>query len=136
MPLRDILLLAALAVFAALPSAASAQPGAASPIFINEIHYDNTGTDAGEAIEVVAPEGTSLAGYSLVLYNGSGGASYGTKALSGTVGASKTFKQTYPVNGIQNGSPDGVALIGPGNTVIQFLSYEGASRRWTARPRA
>ena len=125
MRLRTISLLAALAVLAALPTAAAAQPGAASPIFINEIHYDNTGTDAGEAIEIVAPEGTNLAGYSLVLYNGSGAAAYDTKVLSGTVGAPKSVTQTYPVNGIQNGAPDGVALIGPGSAVIQFLSYEG-----------
>ena len=32
---------------------------------------------------------------------------------------------TYPVNGIQNGAPDGVALVFQGTTVIQFLSYEG-----------
>ena len=31
----------------------------------------------------------------------------------------------YPVNGIQNGSPDGLALVGPGDAVMQFLSYEG-----------
>ena len=105
MRFRIIPILAAFAALAALPTAAAAQPGAASPIFVNEIHYDNTGTDAGEAIEVVAPEGTNLAGYSLVLYNGSGGASYDTKALSGTVGPSKTVTQTYPVNGIQNGAP-------------------------------
>lgn len=126
MRLRTIPLLVALVALVALPTTAAAQPGAASPIFINEIHYDNTGTDAGETIEVVAPEGTNLTGYSLVLYNGSGGAAYDTKALSGTVGASRTVTQSYPVNGIQNGAPDGVALIGPGNTVIQFLSYEGA----------
>ena len=126
MRFRSIPLLAALVVLAALPTVAAAQPGAASAIFINEIHYDNTGSDAGEAIEVVAPEGTNLAGYSLVLYNGSGGASYDTKALSGTVGASRTVTQTYPVNGIQNGAPDGVALVGPGKVAIQFVSYEGA----------
>ena len=125
MRLRSIPLLAVLAVLAALPTTALAQPGAASPIFINEIHYDNTGTDAGEAIEVVAPEGTNLVGYSIVLYNGMNGASYDSKALSGTVGASKTVTQNYLSNGIQNGAPDGVALIGPGDVVIQFLSYEG-----------
>jgi endonuclease I/methionine-rich copper-binding protein CopC len=31
-----------------------------------------------------------------------------------------------PVLGLQNGAPDGIALIGPGSTVVQFLSYEGA----------
>ena len=31
---------------------------AASPsVFINEIHYDNTGTDTGEAIEIAGPAG-------------------------------------------------------------------------------
>jgi hypothetical protein len=34
---------------------------------ISEIHYDNTGTDAGEAIEISGPVGTSLVGYSIVL---------------------------------------------------------------------
>ena len=47
-------------------------------IFINEIHYDNNGTDAGESIEVAGPAGTDLTGWSIVLYNGSGGAVYNT----------------------------------------------------------
>src|SRR5688500_1703162 len=58
---------------------------AAISVFINEIHYDNTGTDAGEAIEVAGPAGTNLTGWSIVLYNGAGGASYDTKALSGII---------------------------------------------------
>ncbi|MEJ7787890.1 MAG: ExeM/NucH family extracellular endonuclease [Solirubrobacteraceae bacterium] len=124
MPRRSIPLFLILGALATLPAAASAQPGIASPIFINEIHYDNTGTDAGEAIEVAAPEGTNLAGYSIVLYNGSGGAVYDTDALSGTVGPSKAVTLNYPANGIQNGAPDGIALVGP-EGVIQFLSYEG-----------
>jgi len=98
-------------------------------VFINEIHYDNAGTDAGEAIEVAGPAGTDLAGWSLILYNGSGGASYGTKTLSGTIpdlgGGFGVVVTTYPSNGIQNGSPDGMALVDAGNNVIQFLSYEG-----------
>jgi predicted extracellular nuclease len=98
-------------------------------VFINEIHYDNTGTDAGEFIEIAGPAGTNLADYSIILYNGSGGASYDTKVLTGSIpdqmSGFGTAVQTYPVNGIQNGSPDGVALVFQGTTVVQFLSYEG-----------
>ncbi|MEJ7702946.1 MAG: hypothetical protein WKF47_04505 [Geodermatophilaceae bacterium] len=110
------------------PAAAVAPPG--STVFINEIHYDNAGTDSGEAIEIAAPAGTDLSGWSLVLYNGSGGASYDTDALSGVVsGSPGTFGfvvVTYASNGIQNGSPDGIALVRPGGAVEQFLSYEGS----------
>jgi len=35
---------------------------AAPAVFINEIHYDNIGTDAGEAIEIAGPAGTDLTG--------------------------------------------------------------------------
>src|SRR5574338_37713 len=52
---------------------------AATSVFINEIHYDNTGTDAGEFIEIAGPAGTDLSGYQLVLYNGAGGAPYDTR---------------------------------------------------------
>ena len=31
----------------------------------------------------------------------------------------------YPVNGIQNGSPDSFALVDAGGAVVEFLSYEG-----------
>jgi len=102
---------------------------AATSVFINEIHYDNTGTDAGEMVEVAGPAGTSLSGYSIVLYNGAGGASYDTDSLVGTIPNQQngfgTIALSYGVNGIQNGSPDGVALVGPGNVLIQFLCYEG-----------
>lgn len=101
---------------------------AAPTVFINEIHYDNTGTDTGEFIEIAGPAGTDLTGYSLVLYNGSGGAAYDTDALSGAIPDQNngfgTVSLAYPSNGIQNGPPDGVALV-QGSTVIQFLSYEG-----------
>ncbi|MCB1555509.1 MAG: IPTL-CTERM sorting domain-containing protein [Xanthomonadales bacterium] len=101
----------------------------AQSVFINEIHYDNVGTDAGEAIEVAGPAGMDLTGWSIVLYNGSGGASYDTDALSGTLpdncGGLGTMVLTYAVNGIQNGNPDGLALVDDMGTVIQFLSYEG-----------
>ncbi len=41
-----------------------------SLIFINEIHYDNDGTDADEAVEIAGPAGTDLTGWTIVLYNG------------------------------------------------------------------
>jgi hypothetical protein len=98
-------------------------------VFINEIHYDNTGTDAGEAIEIAGPAGTDLTGWSLVLYNGSGGAVYDTDPLSGVIADQAdgygTVSLSYPSNGIQNGAPDGIALVDAGSTVVQFLSYEG-----------
>src|SRR5688572_18749189 len=102
---------------------------AAISVFINEIHYDNTGTDAGEAIEVAGPAGTDLSGWSIVLYNGAGGAPYDTDALSGIIPNQQagfgTISLSYPSNGIQNGSPDAIALVN-GTTVVQFLSYEGS----------
>ncbi len=98
-------------------------------VFVNEIHYDNTGTDAGEAVEVAGPAGTDLSGWSLVLYNGNGGGAYEATPLSGTIPDQDdgfgTLSFGYPSNGIQNGSPDGVALVDPAGSVVQFLSYEG-----------
>ncbi|WP_338218494.1 DUF5689 domain-containing protein [Algoriphagus sp. oki45] len=103
--------------------------GWSQEVFINEIHYDNSGTDTGEAIEIAGPAGIDLTGWSIVLYNGSGGAAYDTKNLNGTIPDSGNgfgfVVQTYPTNGIQNGSPDGIALVNNG-TVVQFLSYEGS----------
>ncbi|HZE96590.1 MAG TPA: lamin tail domain-containing protein [Planctomycetota bacterium] len=101
----------------------------AAPVFINEFHYDNDGTDTGEAIEIAGPAGTDLAGWKLVLYNGANGAVYNTLALTGLIldqlGGFGTLSFSYPVNGIQNGSPDGIALVKPDNSVVEFLSYEG-----------
>ena len=100
----------------------------ASGVFISEIHYDNAGDDVGEAIEVQAPVGTDLAGWTLVLYNGSDSEEYDTdprRVLDETVGDSGVIVEEYPMNGIQNGSPDGIALVDPNGGVVEFLSYEG-----------
>lgn len=103
---------------------------AQTSVFINEIHYDNTGTDTGEAIEIAGPAGTNLTGWSIVLYNGAGGAVYDTDALSGVIpnqcNGFGTVVLNYPANGIQNGAPDGIALVNPSNVAVQFLSYEGS----------
>ena len=99
----------------------------AQTVFINEIHYDNASTDTNEGIEVAGPAGTDLSQYALVLYNGSNGAVYNTVALSGTISSQDDGYGTafFAISGIQNGAPDGVALV-QDTTVIQFLSYEGS----------
>jgi hypothetical protein len=97
-------------------------------VFINEIHYDNIGTDVGKAIEVAGTAGTDLTGWSLVLYNGTTGAVYTTLPLSGIIPNQQSGVGTisFPVPVLQLGSPDGMALVDPANAVIQFLSYEGS----------
>lgn len=119
-----------LGLLAGLMSLVSAAPAsAATSVFINEIHYDNTGTDAGEAIEVAGPAGTDLTGWDIVLYNGSNGEEYDTDALTGTIpdlgSGFGVVVMNYAANGIQNGAPDGIALVDASDVVVQFLSYEG-----------
>ena len=97
--------------------------------FINEIHYDNGGGDVGEFIEVAGVVGTNLDGYTLVAYNGANGTIYNTFNLSGTLtNGSGGFGFTtvmLPPNGLQNGAPDGIALVDADGAVVEFLSYEG-----------
>jgi len=95
-------------------------------IFINEIHYDNAGTDQNEFIEVTGKAGIDLSDWSLVLYNGSNGEVYDTITLSGRLtDQSNGFGFAAFFNtGIQNGIKDGIALVYQ-NVVEQFISYEG-----------
>ncbi len=98
--------------------------------YINEFHYDNAGADANEFIEVAVPNTSTCTNIQVILYNGSGGASYDTKNLpadasvTNVIGSGTIYVINYPANGIQNGSPDGIALVCDG-AVLQFLSYEG-----------
>ncbi|HUQ19518.1 MAG TPA: DNA/RNA non-specific endonuclease [Gemmatimonadaceae bacterium] len=97
----------------------------------SEIHYDNTGTDAGEAIEISGPAGTNLTGWKIYLYNGNGGAVYlPTITLSATIpatcGSRGVVVTNYSVNGIQNGDPDAFALVDNSGNVIELLSYGGS----------
>ncbi|MEZ4761764.1 MAG: lamin tail domain-containing protein [Calditrichia bacterium] len=99
----------------------------ATDVFINEIHYDNDGTDIGEGVEIAGPAGTDLSGWQIVLYNGATGASYGTINLSGVIADQDNGFGTLVFfrAGIQNGDPDGLALVDDLGNVIQFLSYDG-----------
>lgn len=97
-------------------------------VFINEIHYDNDGSDVGEGVEIAGPAGTDLSTYTLTFYNGNNNAVYNTVALSGIIpdeGGVGYGAIWFAISGIQNGDPDGIALDNNG-TLIQFLSYEGA----------
>lgn len=100
-----------------------------SGVWINEFHYDTSGTDVGEFVEiVVGPDVTAaLVDIVLYLYNGSGGATYESHTLStftlgGTMGGYRIFHKDIP--NIQNGAPDGFSVTVAG-TAVQFLSYEG-----------
>jgi 5'-nucleotidase len=107
----------------------TAAPAAAAPTDarITEIHYDNAGTDTGEAIEVTAPTAADLTGLSLVLYNGSNAPGAAATYSTTPVPTSDTgiAVVSYPANGIQNGPADGMALVTADGTVVEFLSYEG-----------
>ncbi len=96
-------------------------------VWINEIHYDNDSTDVGEFVEIAGIAGTDLGLLSLEFYNGNGGARYKNVGLSGTLadsGDGYGFSSVL-ISGIQNGSPDGLALVFE-TEVLQFISYEGS----------
>ena len=116
-------------------------------IVINEIDYDNVGTDNAEYIELFNPSATatSLAGVSLVLINGTTSDAYETIDLSpiGSLAAGQFLvvansSVTVPSSAIkldplwtqdeiQNGAPDGIALVDDvSHVVIDALSYEGS----------
>ena len=96
--------------------------------WINEIHYDNSGSDNNEGVEIAGAAGTDLSGWQLVAYNGSNGTSYSTVSLSDSLSDEGSGFGTawYAISGLQNGSPDGVALVDDNGDVVQFLSYEGS----------
>ena len=97
------------------------------PTRFSEIHYDNAGDDVSEQVEIEGPAGTDLSGWSIVLYDGGSQHVYATRALTGSIPATCEDRGVVvvPFDQIQNGSPDGFALI-HGAEVVEFLSYEGA----------
>ncbi len=101
--------------------------GNGNTAFISEIHYDDAGSDEGEAIEISGPVG-SLDCYALYLYNGSNGAEYNEVFLGGNTIADQSNGYgaiSFPISGIQNG-PDGIALVDTcSSTIIEFISYGG-----------
>ena len=116
-------------------------------IVINEVDYDNVGTDTSEYLELYNPSttSTSLAGLQIVLVNGATNATYqtidlapiGALAAGGYLvigganvsvpsGATK-LDPLWTQDQLQNGAPDGLALVdGVTKTVVDAISYEGS----------
>jgi hypothetical protein len=139
LPIHRILLLAAF-LFAAF--------GLKAQIVINEVDYDQPGTDSSEFVELynVSLGSIDLSDYTLILFNGSsaslspydsitlpavmlppGGFFVICGSSTGLVSPCDTFLATSVGTGhIQNGAPDGMGLrYNPTMTIVDALSYEG-----------
>jgi len=105
-------------------------PASCNGIFLNEIHYDDAGSDDNEFIEVAVDNSVSVAlsTFTVTLYNGNGGVTYDSEIVSNFVMGMNDGTYTYytwePPSGIQNGAPDGFSLS-TGALLCEFLSYEG-----------
>ncbi len=100
----------------------------AQTVFINELHYDNVGTDDNEGLEIAGPAGTDLSCYEIYLYNGSNSSVYNSITLQGTLEDQNNGFGTHwvAIEGIQNGENDAIALYNScTETVELFISYEG-----------
>ena len=116
-------------------------------LVVNEVDYDNVGTDTQEFVEIFNGTGADipLADYAVVLVNGGNNLEYARTMLAEA--GSCLRKGRYLViadkavvpdpdalvirfpgarDQIQNGPPDGVALIDTSShTLVDALSYEG-----------
>jgi len=94
-------------------------------LVINEVDYDQVGTDGDGFVEVknVGSSAATLDGIAVVLVNGGDGAEYERVALTGSLATGAHL--VVPVE-MQNGAPDGVALIDTATkALLDTLSYEG-----------
>src|SRR6478672_1478059 len=133
----------ALAVF--LASGLLAAANASAALVINEVDYDQIGTDTGEFVEVLntGPATVDVSNVKLFLVNGGTSSSYASYSMSGTLAAgayyvfansavtlppataSTTFSSAS--DNIQNGAPDGLALVDTrSHALLDAFSYEGS----------
>jgi hypothetical protein len=120
-------------------------PPIPSGLRLNELDYDQPGIDTAEFVEIVnlGDQRYRLRKVDLVLVNGVTSADYRRVELSGLLGPARRLvvatsavtvdgnAKVLPLplasNNVQNGSPDGVALVDTADRVIlDALSYEGA----------
>ena len=100
-------------------------------VFINEIHYDNVGSDINEGFEIAALTGSDLSCCKIYFVNGNNSEIYSSLVLDTVVTENicgMGFVFFYKPS-IQNGastSGDAIALYNEcEDSLIQFLSYEG-----------
>jgi len=104
---------------------------------INEVVWDDPSTDNEEFIELFGPPSMSLAGWTLELINGNGGAPYTPSPIALTAIPADGYlvisyspatcpNQDIAVPGftVQNGSPDAIRLRDPFGTIQDALGYE------------
>jgi lamin tail-like protein len=98
-------------------------PGEQAKLVINEVDYDQVGTDANGFVEIYNKGGAAadMAGIDLVAVNGGDNAEYDRVQLTGTLAAGGYLVVAIE---LQNGAPDGLALL-HGTTLLDALSYEG-----------
>ena len=121
-------------------------PGA--NLVINEIDYDQAGTDTEEFLEIYNPTGSpvNLDGYTVELVNGSTDVIYDTIALPAVDLAPDDYfvicsnAATVPncdldddpdTDFIQNGAPDAVGLRDGTGALVDAVSYEGDTTGYT-----
>lgn len=106
-------------------AAAGPPPEPTAELVINEIDYDQVGTDGNGFVEVanVGGDSADLSGVALVFVDGADSAEYRREELSGTLdpGAHLVVESDA-----QNGAPDGLALLDTAApALLDALSYEG-----------
>jgi len=114
-------------------------------LIINEVDYDQAGNDTLEFIEIYNNTGglVSLVGVKVALVNGMNNATYANIDLSGQVALAQgqyllvanpgvvvppnVLKVNLNNDTIQNGAPDGIALVDTvGMKLLDAISYEGS----------
>jgi hypothetical protein len=98
-------------------------PGGAK-LVVNEVDYDQVGTDGGGFVEIAntGSAAATLDGLAIVLVNGDG-TEYDRISLSGSLAAGGHVGLDAD---LQNGAPDGIALVDTGTgDLLDALSYEG-----------
>lgn len=137
------LLFACVTLVIGLVAVGSGSGAVSTTLVINEVDYDQPGTDTAEFIEIFNATATpvDLSGLAVVLVNGANSTEYALANLSGVLGAGAyavvtagtvpvpggTLTFTLPPGTVQNGSPDGIALFHTSTlTLIDALSYEGS----------
>jgi hypothetical protein len=99
-------------------------PSGQVKLVINEVDYDQVGTDADGFVEIhnAGDTAADLSNVDLVAVNGGDSSEYAREQLTGTLAAGGHLAVAIE---LQNGAPDGLALL-DGATLLDALSYEGA----------